>query len=108
MLYLPPWFEHAGHRTTGRRSEGLFFAASTFVSKSVSGFGVLGASILIQLIGLKPGADPATVPAGVLRHLALLYCPLAITLYGTALLLLFGYKITRASHQDTLRRLAER
>jgi len=94
--------------TTGRRSEGLFFAASTFVSKSVSGFGVLGASILIQLIGLKPGADPATVPAGVLRHLALLYCPLAITLYGTALLLLFGYKITRASHQDTLRRLAER
>ena len=93
---------------TGRRSEGLFFAASTFISKSVSGLGVLGASVLIQAIGLKAGANPATVPPEVLRHLALIYCPLALTLYGTALLLLFGYKITRASHGETLRQLAER
>ena len=93
---------------TGRRSEGLFFAASTFVNKAVSGLGVLGASILIQAIGLKSGADPATVPPAVLRHLALLYCPLALVLYATAFTLLFGYKITRASHQDTLQRLADR
>lgn len=93
---------------TGRRSEGLFFAASTFVSKSVSGLGVLGASVVIQVIGLKSGADPATVPPEVLRHLAVIYCPMALTLYGTALLLLFGYKITRASHAETLRRLAVR
>jgi Na+/melibiose symporter-like transporter len=33
---------------TGRRSEGLFFAASAFVGKSVSGFGILAAALLID------------------------------------------------------------
>jgi len=93
---------------TGRRSEGLFFAASTFVNKSVSGLGVMGASVLLATIGLKSGAKPDSVPPEVLRHLALIYCPLAITLYGTAVLLLFGYKITRASHAQTLKDLAAR
>ena len=93
--------------TTGRRSEGPFFAASTFVNKAISGFGVMGASVLIQVIGLKPGASPASVPPEVLRNLALVYSPLAITLYGAAIVLLLGYRITRESHRETLRKLAE-
>jgi GPH family glycoside/pentoside/hexuronide:cation symporter len=90
---------------TGRRSEGLFFAASAFIAKSVSGFGILAASMIVAVINLKPGADPAVVPPEVPRHLAEIYCPVLIGLYAAAFVLLGGYKITRASHAETLQRL---
>lgn len=84
---------------TARRSEGLFFSAYTFIAKATSAFGVIGASTLIAVIGLKPGQDPAKVPPAVTAHLAELYIPLAIVLYTLAILLLFGYRISRASHK---------
>jgi GPH family glycoside/pentoside/hexuronide:cation symporter len=96
----------AAELKTKRRSEGLFFAASAFVSKSVSGFGILAAAAIIDGIGLGSGTDPAHVPASVLRHLALVYVPSAITLYGIGLILILGYKITRSSHAETLKELA--
>jgi Na+/melibiose symporter-like transporter len=98
----------ASELKTGRRSEGLFFAASAFVNKATSGFGILAASIVIEAIHLRPGANPATVPQGVVRHLALVYAPVMITLYAIALALLAGYRITRASHQATLSELEAR
>jgi len=91
---------------TGRRSEGLLFAASAFIGKAVSGFGILAASAIVELIELKAGADPATVPPAVIRHLGMVYCPVIIGLYAAALILLTGYKITRSSHHETLRQLA--
>jgi GPH family glycoside/pentoside/hexuronide:cation symporter len=42
----------------------------------------------------------------VARNLALVYCPALILLYVGALLLLTGYRITRATHNETLRQLA--
>jgi GPH family glycoside/pentoside/hexuronide:cation symporter len=96
----------ASELKTGRRSEGLFFAASAFIAKSVSGFGILAAATIVQVIGLKAGANPATVPPEVTRHLALVYCPVLIGLYAIALVVLTGYRITRASHAETLRQLA--
>ncbi len=96
----------ASELRTKRRSEGLFFAASAFVGKAVSGFGILGASMVVALIHLKATNDPSTVPASVIRHLGEVYCPLIIGLQAFAILLMSGYKITRASHADTLVRLA--
>jgi Na+/melibiose symporter-like transporter len=96
----------ASELKTGRRSEGLFFAASAFVSKAVSGFGILAAAMIVELIHLKAGANPASVPPEVARNLALVYCPVTIGLYAASVLLLTGYKITRASHHETLRQLA--
>jgi Na+/melibiose symporter-like transporter len=96
----------AAELKTGRRSEGLFFAASAFVNKSVSGFGILAASTIIEAVHLKPGATPASVPSGVLRNLALVYAPAVAALSALAVALLFGYQITRATHAETLRRLA--
>jgi Na+/melibiose symporter-like transporter len=96
----------ASELKTGRRSEGLFFAASAFVGKAVSGFGILAAATIVELIHLHPGASPASVPPEVTRHLALVYCPVIIGLYAAGLLLLTGYKITRASHNETLDQLA--
>ncbi len=97
-----------GELRTGRRSEGVYFAASSFVSKAVSGFGVLGAGVLIDTIGLKTGMAPDQVPLDVLRHMALIYLPVVIGLYLVGLLLLFGYDITRSSHAATLRTLSEK
>jgi Na+/melibiose symporter-like transporter len=91
---------------TKRRSEGLFFAASAFIGKAVSGFGILAASMVVAAIGLKANSDPATTPPGVVRALGEVYCPLIIVLQAGAILLMLGYRITRSSHQETLQRLA--
>jgi GPH family glycoside/pentoside/hexuronide:cation symporter len=96
----------ASQLKTGRRSEGLFFAASAFVQKATSGFGILMASTIVALIHLAPGTDPSRVPPEVMRHFALIYAPTSIGLYGIAFALLSGYRITRASHQETLQQLA--
>jgi GPH family glycoside/pentoside/hexuronide:cation symporter len=96
----------ASQLKTGRRSEGLFFAASAFIQKATSGFGILVASTIVATIALKPGTDPAHVPPGVMQHLALIYAPTLIGLYAIAFTLLSGYRITRASHQETLQQLA--
>jgi GPH family glycoside/pentoside/hexuronide:cation symporter len=91
---------------TKRRSEGVFFAASAFVGKAVSGFGILGASMVVAFIHLKATSDPSTVAPSVVRHLGEVYIPLIIGLQACAIALLLGYKITRASHQETLTSLA--
>jgi len=96
----------ASQLRTGRRSEGLFFAASAFVQKATSGFGIFFASSIVAAIALKPGVDPAHVPPGVMHHLALIYAPVQISLYVIAFVLLSGYRITRESHQETLQQLA--
>ncbi len=96
----------AAELTTGRRSEGLFFAASAFVAKAVSGFGVLAAAAIIQAIHLGAGVSPAAVPPAVMKNLVLIYAPTVALLYAVALTLLLGYRITRQSHAETLRALA--
>lgn len=91
---------------TGRRSEGLFFAASAFVQKAPSGFGIMIASTIVAVVGIAPGTDPSHVPPGVMNHFALIYAPTLVCLYGLSIVLLTGYRITRASHQETLQQLA--
>ena len=91
---------------TGRRSEGLFFAASAFVAKATSGFGILAGSLIVSTVRLAPGADPAKVAPGVMNHFALIYVPTLVALYAISFVLLSGYRITRASHAETLQQLA--
>jgi Na+/melibiose symporter-like transporter len=91
---------------TGRRSEGLLFAASAFVGKAVSGFGILGAGILLDSIHLKAGVDPTGIPSDVIRQFGMTYAPIIIGLYVVALSLMLGYRITRKSHEETLATLA--
>jgi len=87
---------------TGRRSEGLFFAAWAFIQKSVSGLGILGAGILIDFVGLKARMNPSLVSAEVVHTFAAVYAPVIISLYVGGALLLRGYTITRSSHEATI------
>lgn len=95
-----------GELKTGRRAEGLFFSASTLVAKAVSGMGILFAAAILSFIHFPIGTRPGQVPFPIIRDLALTYMPIIVLLYGTALVLLTGYKITRASHAETLVLLA--
>ncbi|MDE2487891.1 MAG: MFS transporter [Alphaproteobacteria bacterium] len=92
--------------TTGRRQEGLFFAAVAFVNKAVSGMGIFTSGMIISAIHFPHGVKPGDVPAGAVRALGLTYVPVQVVLYGLTVLLLIGYRISRKSHEDTLRKLA--
>jgi Na+/melibiose symporter-like transporter len=95
-----------GELKTGRRAEGLYFSASTLVAKAVSGIGIFAASMILAAIGFPAGARPGQVSPEIIRNLALVYAPIFVVLYALGLVLMTGYKITRASHQETLTRLA--
>src|SRR5262249_50551286 len=57
--------------TTGRRSEGVFVAANSFVQKATSGVGVFASSLLLGAIGFPRGAQPGQVDPAIIRTLGL-------------------------------------
>ena len=91
---------------TGRRSEGLFFAAAAFVAKAVSGIGIFASSMILLAIGFPQGAKPGGVSIDVIRDLGVVYLIVVGALYGAAILCVSLYRITRAGHEETLGRLA--
>jgi Na+/melibiose symporter-like transporter len=92
---------------TGRRSEGVFFAARSFAQKAVHGIGTFSATIILTLIDFPLGAKPGRVAPGVLQDLGLVYVPIIMILYVAAFAFLTGYGISRESHQDHLHRLGD-
>ena len=92
---------------TGRRSEGLFFAASAFVNKTVTGAGVFISGLVLSYVHFPARDKPGHVPQSILDNLALTYIPSYAILYGIAFLFMLGYGISRTSHHDNLRRLAD-
>lgn len=91
--------------TTGRRSEGVFFAANAFVQKAVSGAGIFASTLLLRAIGFPRGAKPGEVDPSILEGLALVYTPALVLLFLIAIALLTTYRISRESHDENLRRL---
>ncbi len=92
--------------TTGRRSEGVFFAARSFAQKAVSGIGTFMATVILTTIGFPEDAQPGEVAPGVVRDLGLVYVPTLMVLYILALICLTGYRISRETHSENLRRLS--
>lgn len=93
---------------TGRRSEGLFYSAHSFLQKCVSGLGVFLAGVLITAVGLPQKAKPGEIDPALADNLVLLYLPIfAVGTLAAAAALLF-YRIDRASHAANLARLAAR
>lgn len=92
---------------TGRRSEGIFFAANSFAQKAVNGLGVVVAGQILAYIQFPTQAKPGDIPQGTLFELAYLYIPVLLVFYLSALATLSLYQINRADHSANLRRLAE-
>jgi len=90
---------------TGRRSEGVFVAANSFVQKAASGIGIFGSSLLLGAIGFPRGAEPGQVAPEVIHRLGVVFAPTIVVLNLIALAFLSTYGISRASHEANLRRL---
>ncbi len=91
---------------TGRRSEGVYYAAMTFTRKTTQGLGVLAAGVILSAIQFPEGADPGTVDAETLWWLGALYAPSLLVLWLGALFFVARYKIDKAGHEENLRKLS--
>jgi Na+/melibiose symporter-like transporter len=92
---------------TKRRSEGLFFAASSFVAKAISGAGAFIAGQMLALVAFPQHANPATLDPHIVRDLAYVYLPVITILFTSGMILMSRYRITRESHLENLRKLEE-
>jgi glycoside/pentoside/hexuronide:cation symporter, GPH family len=93
---------------TGRRSEGIFFAASTFIRKSVQGLGVVTAGFVLAAAQFPAGVKPEQIPEDALTRLGLFYVPTILFLWLTMLAIMSTYRLKREDHENNLRELASR
>ena len=93
---------------TGRRSEGLFFAASTFMRKWGEGLGVVMAGFVITGVGLATGAQQGEVPEEILWNLGAVYVPTILALWIAMISCIGFYSLDRSGHEDNLHELAKR
>jgi len=91
---------------TGRRSEGVFFAASTFTRKLVTGLGVMLASSILSIVNLPTQADVATVDPALITQLGLLVAPSLLVLNLLGVAALSFYRIDQRTHEDNLSKIA--
>ena len=90
---------------TGRRSEGVFTAAETFIRKSVQGLGVAAATLVLALAQFPTGAEVGEVSPEAVRRLGLYYVPLVLLLYMTMIAVISTYRIDRNAHEENVRNL---
>ncbi|MCB1693348.1 MAG: MFS transporter, partial [Pseudomonadales bacterium] len=94
--------------TTGRRQEGMFYAARSFFAKASSGLGHLLGGIAIDVIHFPVGAEPGTVPADTVLHLGLVDGPIAAVPGAIAIIFYLKYTLSRARHKEIQMELARR
>jgi Na+/melibiose symporter-like transporter len=93
---------------TGHRQEAMFNAAVVFCIKATSGLGILFGGVILSLIGLPTGADPASVPSDTIWRLGLIVGLCLPLLHVFPILMIRRYGITRAVHAEIRRKLDER
>ncbi len=91
---------------TGRRQEGVFYAARTFFGKLTSSLGHLLAGIAIDVIGFSPGATPGEVDPSVIFRLGLLDGPIAAVPAIISIFFYATYRIDKKTHAETREKLA--
>lgn len=94
--------------STGRRSEGTFFAGITFVRKLAQGVGVLTASLILMVASLRPGISTAEASPEAVTALGWGYAGTLLTVWMLMILSISFYKISRADHERNLQALAAR
>ena len=93
---------------TGQRTEGVFFAASTFIQKCASAFAVFGSAAMLKIAGFPTHALPGHVAAATLSRLGQTYVAALFILHTGAIVAVLAYRITRKVHAENLAALAER
>ncbi|MBU6165288.1 MAG: MFS transporter [Alphaproteobacteria bacterium] len=93
---------------TGQRSEGIFFAANTFIRKAVQGLGVMAASLVLTLAEFPKGATPDQVGPDSLFRLGATYVPAIWLVWACMILAVSRYRLSRADHEANLKTLGDR
>jgi Na+/melibiose symporter-like transporter len=92
---------------TGRRSEGVLFAADSLLRKITQSFAVALPGLMLDFVRFPKHAKPGHVDTAILNHLALIYLPLVTALYLCSTSMILLYRIDRRRHEDNLDRLAQ-
>jgi Na+/melibiose symporter-like transporter len=90
---------------TGRRSEGLFFSASGFVFKCVSGVGIGVTGLILSLASFPDNAKPGEVPLETLQRLVWMQIACMTVLHLLAVAFVRSYPLSRVTHEANLARL---
>ena len=90
---------------TGKRAEGLLFAANLLVPKLSGGVGAFLGSVIVTLVQLPSHAQQGTIPLPMLRELGLIYLPVSAIFNGLAIAVMATYRIDRKTHQKNLEML---
>lgn len=86
---------------TGRRQEGIFYSARTFVGKATGAFGLLIGGIAIDIIGWPTGVQSADqVDPETIYSLGLIEGPIAAIPSLFAIFFYARYKITKQRHEE--------
>jgi Na+/melibiose symporter-like transporter len=93
---------------TGRRSEGLMFAAYAVLDKIAAGGGAFLAGAILSAVAFPIGAAPGSVAPEVLRNLALADLPIVAFFNLASILFLTRYGLTRGDHEKNAAILAAR
>jgi Na+/melibiose symporter-like transporter len=91
---------------TGRRSEGLFFSASSLIQKAISGVGVMGSGLILALVAFPQKAKPGHVEQATLNNLVLTAVAVMGALYAVGVLCIAFYRIDRSKHEANLKQLS--
>ncbi len=93
---------------TGRRSEGVFFAANTFIMKVTTGIGLMSATAVLALAQFPAGVTPDQVPDSALVALGWWYLPAMLLLRLAMIVAILPYAVDRKAHEENLRTISGR
>jgi len=99
--------EHSEVRT-GRRSEGVFYSALTFIRKTNQGIGTFIAGLMLSAVSFPQGSAPAEVPTASVMQLGALLVSSQWLLWAIMLVALGFYQLDRQQHQSNLAAISTR
>ena len=85
---------------TGKRQEGLFFAANSLAQKATFGLGTLFAGIGLDVISFPKQVDVSMVSEQTIFNLGLIAGPLPFAIYLIAAYLATKYDLNKARHAE--------
>ena len=80
------------------RSEGIYFAASSFAAKAIGGFGIVISGVVVDLAGIQRSATVETIDPESLRTLAMAMGPGVLGMIGITVLAASFYDLSHAEH----------
>jgi Na+/melibiose symporter-like transporter len=93
---------------TGKRREGVIYAARSFANKAVAAFGALVGGILLDLIAFPRGAVAGTVPGETLWWLGFVEGPASSIISLAGVLFYIRYRINRKRHAEIMAEIDRR